>query len=197
MKKLKPFTFLSLALLLLSCDPVDMEVPVPVSSVTLSQATAEMLVGETVRLSATVTPVNADDRTVIWASSKQSVATVSGDGVVTAVAEGTATITASAGGQSATCLVTVSRKAVPVSSVTLDRNSVTIEEGQSTTLVATVSPTDADDKDVKWTSSSPSVASVNENGTVRALTPGEAIITASAGGKSATCTVKQLYHVMN
>ena len=187
MKKKRFLTFLSLGLLLLSCDPGEVEVAV--SSVSLSQTTAEMLVGETVRLSATITPANATDRTVTWASSKQSVATISSDGVVTAVAEGTSTVTASAGGKSATCMVTVSKKAVPVSSVTLDRNSVTIEEGQSTTLVATVSPADATDKDVKWKSSSPSVASVDENGTVRAVSPGEASITATAGGKSASCTV--------
>ena len=187
MKKSILFTFVSLGLLLLSCDPDEVEVAV--TSVSLNQATTEMLVGETVRLSATVTPANATDRTVTWASSKQSVATVSNDGVVTAVAEGSSTITASAGGKSATCTVVVSKKTIPVTSVTLDKSSLTLEEGQTTTLVATVSPAEATDTDVTWKSSNPEVAPVDENGTVQALSEGQAVITASAGGKSATCTV--------
>ena len=162
---------------------------IEVTSVTLSQDAAEMLIGEKVQLRATVLPSDATDKTVTWASSKQSVATVSDDGLVTAVAEGTATITASAGGKSATCTVTVSKENVPVTSVTLDRGSAVMEEAQSMTLVATISPADATDKNVKWRSSSPTVASVDENGTVRALTEGETVVTASAGGQSATCVI--------
>ena len=162
---------------------------VPVASVSLSQETAEMFIGETVQLKATVLPDDAKDKSVTWASSKQSVATVSGDGLVTALAEGTTTVTASAGGKSATCTVTVSKKNIPVSSVTLDRYSLALVEGEYTVLVATVSPSDATDKDVEWSSSRPAVASVDGNGTVRALAEGETVVTASAGGKSATCTV--------
>lgn len=181
------FTLVSLGLLLLACDPPEVEVAV--SSVSLSQATAEMLVGETIILSATVLPADATDKAVTWASSKTSVATVSNSGNVTAVSDGETTITASAGGKSATCKVTVSKRPVDVTSVTLDRTSVNMEIGQTTMLVATVYPSDATDKTVSWTSSDASVASVNEYGMVTAVSEGSAVISASAGKESANCLV--------
>ena len=178
---------LSLGLLLLACDPP--EVDIAVSSVSLSQATAEMLVGESIRLSATVLPADATDKTVTWASSKTSVATVSNSGDVTAVSEGETTITASAGGKSATCKVTVSKKVVQVESVSLDRATLSLVEGESVVLVATLSPSDATDKTVTWSSSKQSVATVSSSGEVTAVSEGETTVTASAGGKSATCKV--------
>lgn len=162
---------------------------IEVSSVTLSQSTAEMIEGETVQLFATVLPSDATDKTVIWASSKQSVATINASGVVTAVAEGESTITASAGGKTANCKVTVQKKTIEVASVTLDCTSVTLELGQATTLVATVLPDNAFDKTVSWTSSDPSVASVDASGQVCSLKKGSTTVTASAGGKSASCSV--------
>lgn len=90
---------------------------VAVTSVTMSRTTASLNVGETVSLSATVAPSNATDKTVTWASSNTSVATVSG-GTVTAKKAGSATITATAGGKSATCTVTVTDKNATVVSVT-------------------------------------------------------------------------------
>ena len=148
-----------------------------------------MLVGETIQLKATVLPSDAVDNTVKWDSSNQSVASVDNSGVVTAVSEGDAVISASAGGKSATCKVTVSRKVVPVESVSLDKDSMSLVEGESSTLVATVSPADATDKTVNWSSSNQSVASVDNSGVVTAVSEGESIITASAGEKYATCKV--------
>jgi len=185
MKRL--FALFCLGLLLFSCDKPEVEVAV--SSVSLSQATAEMLVGETIRLTATVLPADAKDKTVTWASSKQSVATVSNSGDVTAVSEGETTITASAGGKSATCKVTVSKKTVPVESVTLNETTLSLEEGQSFTLVATVSPSNATDNTVTWSYSKQSVVTVSSSGVVTALAEGEATVTATAGGKSASCVV--------
>ena len=169
-----------------SCEKAPEEVRV--ESVSLSQPTAEMLIGESVQLSATVLPSNATDKTVIWASSKQSVATVTESGRVTAIAEGVSTITVSAGGKSATCLVTVHKPYVAVSSVTLNKSELTLVESESETLVATVSPDNASDKTVSWASSNTSIATVS-NGAVTAIAPGTATITATAGEKSATCTV--------
>ena len=163
--------------------------PVPVESVSLSQSTAEMIEGESIQLTATVLPADADDKTVTWASSKQSVATVSSDGKVDAVSEGESTITASCGGKSATCVVTVKKKAVEVTSITLDHSQLIMEEGQVTLLVATVSPSNATDKTVTWKSSKEYVASVDEYGMVSALAEGSTVITASAGNESASCLV--------
>lgn len=80
--------------------------PVEVLSVTLDQTTLDLTVGDTEQLTATVLPEDATDKTVVWSSSDQEVATVA-DGLVTALAPGTATVTASAGDLSAECVVTV------------------------------------------------------------------------------------------
>ena len=170
-----------------NCDIVVKEKVVPVTSVTLDRATLTMTEGDTQTLSATVKPDNATDKTVTWTSSNTSVATVDG-GKVTAVAPGTATITAKAGDKTATCAVTVEKKVVPVTSVTLDRTTLTMTEGDTQTLTATVKPDDATDKTVTWTSSNTSVATV-DGGKVTAVAPGTATITAKAGDKTATCAV--------
>lgn len=80
--------------------------PVEVESVTLDRTTLDLTVGDTEQLTATVLPEDATDKTVVWSSSDTSVATVA-DGLVTALAPGTATVTASAGDRSAECVVTV------------------------------------------------------------------------------------------
>ena len=162
---------------------------IAVTSVTLSQATAEMIEGETAKLIATVLPSDATDKKVIWASSKQSVATVSNTGLVSAIAEGTSIITASAGGKSATCTVTVSKKVIVVSSVELNKKDLSLERGKSETLIATVKPDDAADKTVTWSSSDERIVSVEQTGKVTAIQGGNAIITANAGDKSAKCVV--------
>lgn len=80
---------------------------VTVTGITLDQTTATLTEGETLALTATVAPDDATDKTVVWSTSNAEVATVDENGVVTAVAEGTATITATASGKEATCVVTV------------------------------------------------------------------------------------------
>ena len=186
MKRIYLLLISSLAIVL-SCEEIPEEVTV--SSISLSQPTAEMLIGETVQLTATVLPSNATDKSITWASSKQSVATISYNGLITAVAEGQSTITASAGGKSATCQVTVSSGYVAVVSISLDRESITLVEESSTSLVATVKPNDATDKTVTWSSSNTSIATVDQSGKVTAVKEGSATITARASDKLATCSV--------
>ena len=96
---------------------------------------------------------------------------------------------APAGGKSASCTVTVPHVFVPVESVTLNKTETTIQEGGVELLIATVNPTEADNATVAWTSSNIGVATVGSNGKVTAIAEGTAIITAEAGGKTATCTV--------
>lgn len=160
---------------------------VPVTSVSLNQQTAEMLVGETVQLKATVLPAEATDKSVIWASSNKSVAMVE-NGTVVAIAEGSTTITASSGGKSATCSVIVKKKTVDVTSVELNKTELALVEGDSETLTATVKPNDATDKTVTWSSSDSSVAKVDD-GKVTAIKEGETTVTVKAGTKTATCKV--------
>ena len=160
---------------------------VAVEKVTLDKTTAALTVGDTTTLKATVTPDNATDKTVTWTSSDETVATVK-DGVVTAVKAGTATITAKAGDKTATCTVTVKDKVVAVEKVTLDKTSAELTVGDTTTLKATVTPDNATDKTVTWTSSDETVATVKD-GVVTAVKAGTATITAKAGDKTATCAV--------
>lgn len=162
--------------------------PVAVESVTLDQPSLDLFIGDTRTLTATVLPDDADDKTVVWSSSDKAVASVE-NGTVTALADGTAVITAKAGEKSATCSVTVTKKPVPVESVVLDRTSVELKIGESTTLTATVLPADADDKAVSWTSSDASVVTVAD-GVLTGVKAGTAVITVTASGKTATCEVK-------
>ena len=165
------------------------EQEIPVESVSLSQPTAEMIIGETAQLNATVLPSNATEKTVLWTSSKQSVATVSSSGLVTAIAEGTSSVTASAGGKSATCLVTVSKGVVAVTSISINKTELVISKGQSETLTATVKPDDATDKTVTWDISNTAIATIDSNGKVTAVSGGDATITAKAGNQVATCAL--------
>ena len=161
--------------------------PIEVTSVTLSKSSLSLTVGGTSTLTATVNPSNATDKTVTWSSSDTSIATVSSSGKVTAVAVGTATITAKAGSKTATCTVTV--KPIEVTSVTLDKTTLSLQTGESTTLTATVNPSNATDKTVTWSSSDATIAYIDANGKVTAKRAGSAMITATAGEKTATCAV--------
>lgn len=161
----------------------------PVSNVSISPVTLSLEIGATGKLEATVSPSDATDNTVSWNSSNPGVATVSSDGTVTGVAEGTASVTASAGGKRASCQVTVSKKVIAVTSVTLDKTEGELLEGETLQLTVTVKPDDATDKSVVWSTDKKDVAKVSDSGLVTAVSEGEATVTASAGGESATCVV--------
>lgn len=161
-----------------------------VTGVTLNKTQLNLNVGASETLTPTVSPSNATDKTVTWSSSNSSVASVS-NGTVTAVAAGSATITVKTndGNKTATCTVTVSE--VAVTSVTLNKTSTTLVRGGSETLTATVLPANATNKNITWSSSNSSVASVS-NGLVTAVAVGSATITATSQSdstKKASCTV--------
>ena len=140
-------------------------------------------------LIANVMPYNASDNTVTWSSSNTDVATVSEDGIVTTIAEGTAVITAEAGGITANCIVTVKPILIPVESVTLDCEMLTLTRGETRKLTATVLPSNAEDKSVAWSSSDTEVATVSHDGTVMAHSVGDVTIKAQVGDKVAECVV--------
>ena len=165
---------------------------ISVTGVSLNKNSVSLNVGQTEILTATVTPNDATNKNVTWTSSNTNVATVSG-GVVTATGAGNATITArtSDGGYTATCSVSVTSDTVSVSSVTLDKNSKTLDIGGSATLVATVSPSNATNKDVTWSSSDESVVIVDD-GLITGLKEGSATITVTSdadSSKTDTCNV--------
>ena len=159
---------------------------IPVVSVSIAEPAVTLDKGNTYTLAAAVYPGNATVYTVTWTSSDTSVTAVDSSGKVTAVGRGSATITATADGISDTCAVTVN---VHVSQVDINKTSITIYKGRTYTLTATVSPDDANDPEVTWTSSDTSVATVDSNGKVTAVGRGTATITATADGQSDTCKV--------
>ena len=166
---------------------------VNVTEVTLDKTDLTLTEGETETLTATVKPDNADNRKVTWSSDKTDVATVDGDGRVTAVKAGEATVTVTTedGGKTATCKVTVKAKAVNVTEVTLDKTELTLTEGETEALTATVKPDNADNRKVTWSSDKTEVATVDGDGRVTAVKAGEATVTVTTedGGKTATCKV--------
>ena len=168
-------------------------------SVTLDKTELEMYVGdEPVSLKATILPETTKDKSVTWTSSNTSVAAVDEEGMVTAVANGTTTITATAkdgSGKSAACAVMVKTH---VESVSLDKTEITLYNGKSTSLTATILPSTASNTSLTWASSDDNVATVSGSGTsatVNGISIGSATITATSvdGDFAASCvvTVKQ------
>lgn len=153
------------------------------TSVTLSQDYAEVFVGATFQLQATVT--SDDVVQVSWSSSDETVARVDENGNVEALSQGSATITATADGASDECFVLVGAL-VEAESLTIDRESLIMDVGQRFVLRATVTPVTAS---VLWISSDSSVVQVTTDGSLTALNAGTAVITAISGTFSDTCTV--------
>ena len=171
--------------------------PVAVSGVTLNKEDLTLAVGGTETLIASVRPDNAANKAVTWGSDDEDVATVDGNGKVTAVAAGTAliTVTTADGGHTATSDVTVTivqLVAVAVTGVTLSEEALTLAEGDTETLIATVQPENAANKAVTWDSDDEDVATVDENGEVTAVAAGTAVITVTTedGGHTAASAIK-------
>ena len=161
-----------------------------VTGIKLNTTAVSLNKGMTYALDATISPSNASNKNVIWKSNASYIASVSADGLVTAVGTGRAVITAttSDGGYEAKCNVVVTQK---VTGVVIDLVSARISVGNSTKLTATVQPSDAGNKSVKWESSNPKVASVNANGLVTAISAGTTTVsvTTAEGGYTAFCNV--------
>ena len=167
------------------------EQEVHVTGVSVSPATLSLVEGTSDQLRATVTPSDAANKSVSWTSSATAIATVDNTGKVTAVSAGTATITVKTadGGKTATCAVTVTTKVIPVTGISIEEGATAeVEEGKTVTLTAKVQPDNATDKAVTWTSSNKAIATVAD-GVVTGVAAGQAVITAKAGDKEATCTV--------
>lgn len=172
-----------------------------VTGISMSETTVELKPGEKHQLEATVLPQNASNAEVTWYSDKESVAKVSQSGLVSAVSTGEATIhvVTSDGGKMATCLVKVG---TPVKGITLSISSKTLYVGDpSLDISATLTPANATDKSLEWSSSDPEVASIAPGAALHAvikpLKPGKTTITATTkdGGFTASCEVTVKRHV--
>ena len=166
---------------------------VGVSGITLNKTALNLTIGASESLVATISPSNATNKDVEWTSSNTNVATVDTTGKVTGVSAGSATITVKTkdGSKVATCNVTVKNPVISVTGVTLNKTALNLVTGASESLVATISPSNATNKDVEWTSSNTNVATVDTTGKVTGVSAGSATITVKTkdGAKVATCNV--------
>lgn len=167
-----------------------LETTIPVTGVNVSPGNLVLVIVESSKLSATVEPADATDKNVRWSSSNSSIAIVGSDGQVVALKEGSATITASAGGKTTTCAVSVVSTYVEATRIALDKSSLDLVEGDYYSLTATIEPDNASNKYPEWRSSNSEVAVVDNEGKVVALKAGTATITAKVDKQTATCTVK-------
>lgn len=181
-----------------TCDVTVNKKVIAVTSVVLGNTELTLVEGEEEKLAVAVTPENATDKSVVWESGNESVATVSQEGLVTAVGEGKATITVKTndGGFRASCEVTVKKKVIAVTGVKLSAASMTLREGDKGTLTATVEPANATNKNVEWWTSDLDVVSVTStsggsNGYVEARGAGKATVTVKTedGEFSASCEI--------
>ncbi len=162
---------------------------VKVESVTVTPSTLELYVGDVKTISASVSPETATTKDIIWSSSDEKIATVSSNGSITAVKEGKATITATSveGGKTASCVLTV--KYIPATKRVINKTSLTLKVMEKDQLAVTIEPENATYKNVTWTSSASDVVSVDQNGNIKAIKPGTAVISATTGEGALTCTV--------
>lgn len=165
---------------------------ISVEKVELDVTTKTIDTGSTFKLNATITPNDATNTKLLWSSSNSDVASVDDEGKVTGLTAGTTVITVKTedGGKTATCSVTVVPAVVNVESVSLNETTKELIKGESFTLVATVNPSNATNKNVSWSTSNASVVTVN-NGVIYAVGTGTATIkvTTENGSKIAECTV--------
>ncbi len=169
---------------------------VKVQGVSIEPTETEIPVGQTKQLTHKLSPAQPDNSSISWSSDNTAVATVDQNGLVTAVAKGTAniTVTTEEGGYKAVCAVTVV-DAVKVESVTVTPSTLELYVGDIKTISASVSPDTATTKDIIWSSSDEKIANVSPNGSITAVKEGNATITATSveGGKTATCALTVKY----
>ena len=159
-------------------------VTVDVESVSLDKESLSLELGASATLTAAVSPANATNKKITWASSDASIASVDQNGKVTANKVGgpvTVTVTTDDGGFSAECAVTVtSAPERPVTSISIPATE-TLTIGGSKTLTVTYSPDNANaGKELSWESSDESVATVDQNGKVSGVKEGTATVTATS-----------------
>ncbi len=156
-------------------------IPVPVNEVSINHSSLSLNVGNIINLIADVQPNNADNKTIIWSSSNPNVANVNNYGSVTALSCGTTIIKASSKENAnifAICEITVHQ---PLQSISIKPTTITLNAGETyENLQLTFYPANADNKAVTWQSSDESIATVDNNGTVKAISGGEAKITVTS-----------------
>lgn len=166
----------------------DVDPNTPTVTLSLDQTALELTVGGTGKLAAT----GADQ--ITWTSGNAGVATVAEDGTVTAVAAGTATISASAeGADPVTCTVTVKeapKKDLVLESIWGMKDGVTIDIGEEAPMRVTADGETVDDSLIKWSTANPSIATVDASGVVKGVASGSTDLTAEVYGQTVTVIVR-------
>ena len=168
--------------------------PVYPTSISLEAGSTSVAIGGTTSVEVSYSPSDTNVKNVTFSSNATSVATVSNEGIVTGVAAGNARITATATAASGTvsAYVDITVTAIAVTGVSISPSSASITVGETVQLGATISPSNATNKTVTWTTSDSSRASVSTSGLVTGLDEGSVTITATSNAdstKKATCTV--------
>ncbi|HEY0931058.1 MAG TPA: serine hydrolase [Gemmatimonas sp.] len=166
---------------------------VTVASVAVSLASGSMAVGATSQATAVARNAAGTELTgksIAWTSSASTVATVSAAGLVTAVAEGTATITATSEGRTGSATLTVTPAQVASITVTLAQSSLVVSRtAQATAVMRDAANNTLAGRTATWSSSATSIATVNAAGLVTAVAPGTATITAASEGRTGTAAL--------
>ncbi len=172
---------------------------IDVTSVSIDKPQISIVIGNTATLEATVTPSNATNKALSWSSSNTSVATVDTNGNVKGVSVGTATITVkSSNNIIATSVIIVTNPIIEVQNITLDTTSITLNTPNSKKVNATVTPSNATNKILTWSSSNTSVATVDSAGNIKAVGQGSATITVKSNNnisKTVSVTVKSVERI--
>ena len=167
----------------------------PVASVTISPASASVVVGLTAQLSATLRDANGNaltGRTITWSSTNTAVATVSGTGLVTGVAAGSGSVIATSEGKADTAAVTVTSAALPVASVTISPASASVVAGLTAQLSATLRDANGNTltgRTITWSSTNTAVATVSGTGLVTGVAAGSGSVIATSESKADTAAV--------
>ncbi len=166
---------------------------VEVTGVIVTPANTGIVVGNTKQLTANVQPTNATNKNITWSSSNNNIATVDNNGLVTALSVGDVIISATTqeGNFTDICNVSVQSSTVAVTGVSVSPTNTDIMVGNTKQLVPKVTPTNATNTNVTWSSSNSTIAKVDAGGVVTAVAPGVATITVTTvdGGFNATCRV--------
>ena len=164
--------------------------PIAAQKIILDKDKVSVNVADSIKITATVQPENTTDKTIIWSSSDEKIATVSKDGIIKSIKVGTATITAVCGDVKASCEVTV----LPITAekIVLDLTEVSLNQSDTIKITATITPENTTDKTITWSSSDEKIANVSTDGIIRAIKVGTATITAACGEVKATCEVTVL-----
>ena len=174
-------------------DKLQVRVPAPVTGVVLNTHEQAIEQGATYQLTANVLPENASNRNVVWISRDENIATVSNEGLVTALSidETFIVVRTEDGDFVDSCKIQVTEAVARVEDIALNITDSTLNVGETLQLISTITPSNADNQEVTWTSSNEDVATVSEDGLVTAIAEGTAMITATTteGSHTASCEI--------